>query len=137
MLNKIILAILISIAFVSCQKLADPIDTKNPELTGSWIKPQYVDTLVTYTRAENLVENQYGIKFEANSKLILRQNSGWCGTPPISTADYAGAWNWNDSILKITTGYWGGTVDLTWKIIMLKNRELVIYVMKSEYHQGK
>jgi len=137
MLKKLTIAILVTIAFVSCQKLADPIDTGNPELTASWIDPQYVDTLVTYTRAENLVENQYGIKFETNSKLILRQNSGWCGTPPITTADYAGTWTWNDSIVKITTAYWGGTVDLTWKIITLNHRELVVYVMKSEYHEGK
>lgn len=137
MLKKLTIAILVSIAFVSCQKLADPIDAGNPELTGSWIDPQYVDTLVTYTRAENLVENQYGVKFEANSKLILRQNSGWCGTPPITTADYAGTWTWNDSIVKIMTAYWGGTVDLTWKIITLNNRELVVSVIKSEYHEGK
>ncbi len=133
--KNFIIAILVSLAFVSCQKLSDPIDTGNPELIGCWIDPQYVDTLVTYTRSENLVENHYGIKFDLNSKLIQRQNSGWCGTPPVITADYAGTWNLNDSIVKITTAYWGGTVDLTWKIIALNNRELVVYVIKSEYHE--
>ena len=136
-MKTLALVILFSIAFISCQKLADTIDTGNSELIGSWIDPQYADTLVTYTRAENLVENQYGIKFESNSKLIQRQNSGWCGTPPISTTDYEGTWHWNDSIVNFTVGYWGGTADVSWKIITLNNRNLVVSVLTSEYHQGK
>jgi hypothetical protein len=131
------LVMLLSIAFVSCQRLADQVDTGNPELIGSWIDPQYTDTLVTYTRAESLIENQYGITFKPDNKLIQRQNSGWCGTPPISTADYAGTWQRNDSFIDFTVGYWGGTADFTWKIITLNNRNLVISVIKSEYHQGK
>jgi hypothetical protein len=137
MLKTLTIAILFSIVYVSCQKLADQVATGNPELIGSWIDPQYTDTLITYTRAENLVENQYGITFEANDKLIQRQNSGWCGTPPISTADYEGTWHCNDSVINFIVGYWGGTADFTWKIITLNNRKLVVSVIKSEYHQGK
>jgi hypothetical protein len=133
---KTLAAILFSIVFVSCQKLADPIDTPNPELIGSWVDPQNTDTIVAYTRAENLVENQYGIKFESNNKLIQRQNSGWCGTPPISTADYDGTWHCNDSIVNFTVGYWGGTADFSWKIMTLNQRELIVAVIKSEYHIG-
>jgi hypothetical protein len=137
-MSKILaIAILLSTALISCQKLAEQVDTGNPELFGCWINPQYTDTLVTYTRADDLVVNQYGITFEPNNKLIQRQNSGWCGTPPIITADYEGIWHLNDSIVNFTVGYWGGTADFSWKIITLNIRKLAVSVIKSDYHQVK
>lgn len=128
---------LFSLALVSCQKLENSIERGNADIKGTWINPQYVDTLITYTRAGNLVENEIGITFKSNNSLIYRQNSGWCGTPPITTADYEGTWSWNDSVVNITVGYWGGTADLAWNIIKLNNQSLVISVAKSDYHQGK
>jgi hypothetical protein len=136
-MKKIALVFLFMITLVSCQKLIDPVETGNPELTGSWIDPQYTDTIITYTRANKLVENQYGITFKESNKLVERQNSGWCGTPPITTADYDGIWTGNDSIINITIGFWGGTIDRTWRIITMTKQKLVVSVIKSEYHQGK
>jgi hypothetical protein len=136
-MRTITLALLLTLAFVSCQKLTDSVETGNPQLIGSWTDPQYTDTLVSYTRAGDLVENQYGIKFKPGNKLVQRQNIGWCGTPPIVTADYEGTWIWNDSVVNITVGYWGGTADLTWKVIQLNDQKLVISVVKADYHQGK
>jgi hypothetical protein len=131
-----ILAIFLILALASCQKAETLVDEGNPVLIGSWVNPEYNDTLVTYTRANNLLENQYGITFKPGNKLVDRQNSGWCGTPPISTADYEGTWTQKDSIVNITVGFWGGTVDYTWEIISLYNHKLVIKIVKSEYHQG-
>jgi len=136
-MRAITFAILFIFSLVSCQKLADQVETGNTELTGSWIDPQYTDTIVTYTRAGSLVENQYGITFKPGNKLVQRQNSGWCGTPPIVTSDYEGTWTWNDSLVNITVGYWGGTADLTWKVLTLNDQKLVITVVKEDYHQGK
>lgn len=136
-MKTLTLTLLLTLVFVSCQKLIDPVETGNPELIGSWIDPQYTDTIVTYTRAGDLVENQYGIKFISGNKLVQRQNSGWCGTPPIVTADYIGTWNGNDSIVNISVAYWGGTADLTWKVIVLNDQKLVISVVKADYHHGK
>jgi len=136
-MKALTLSLLLTLAFVSCQKLIDPVETGNPELTGSWIDPQYADTIVIYTRAGSLVENQYGITFKTGNKLVQRQNSGWCGTPPIVTTDYEGTWTWNDSIVNITVGYWGGTADLSWKVIKLTDQKLVISILKADYHQEK
>jgi len=136
-MKTLIVALIFTLAFMSCQKLTDTLETGNPELTGTWIDPQYTDTVVTYTRAGDLVENHYGIKFKTGNKLIERQNSGWCGTPPIVTADYEGTWMWIDSNVNIKVGYWGGTADLTWKVIQLTDQKLVISVVKADYHQGK
>jgi len=136
-MKTLAISILFLVALVSCRKLEDPIGAGNPELISSWIDPQYSDTTITYTRAGNLIENQYGITFESDNKLIQRQNSGWCGTPPISTADYPGTWKMNDSIVNFTVGYWGGTADFTWEIVNLNKQKLVVSVIKSEYHSGK
>ena len=136
-MKTIALALLFSLALVSCQKLIDPVETGNAGLIGNWTDPQYTDTIITYTRVNNLVENQYGIAFKESNKLVERQNSGWCGTPPITTADYDGTWTGNDSIVNITVGFWGGTIDRTWRIITLTNQKLVISEIKSEYHTGK
>ena len=119
---------------VSCTKQETQLKNVNAELNGSWVKPQYVDTLVTYTRAEQLIANEFGYTFKSDNSLISRQNSGWCGTPPIVTADYTGTWSRRDSVVNITTGFWGGTVDYTWKIISLDEQKLVIWVMKSDFH---
>lgn len=131
-----IIALLCTLALVSCQKLADPVFTGNEDLIGSWTDPQYTDTLVTYNRTENLVENQFGITFKPGNKLIERQLNGWCGTPPITTADYEGTWKTDGSIVIINVGYWGGTADYTWRIVSLNNQKLVISILKADYHSG-
>ena len=136
-MKTIIIVILCSLVLVSCQKLVDPVESGNSDLAGSWINPQYTDTLVTYTKADKLVENELGISFKSDFTLVERKINGWCGTPPISTADYAGTWSRNDSIVTITVGYWGGAVDITWKIITLNDHKLEISVVKSEYHEEK
>jgi hypothetical protein len=136
-MKTVAIVFLFSLAFVSCQKLLDPVETGDPELTGNWINPQYSDTLVTYSKADELIENELGISFNSDNTLVERKINGWCGTPPITTADYEGTWTRNDSIVKITVGYWGGSVDNIWKIITLDNQKLVISVVKSEYHEGK
>ncbi|MFA5972023.1 MAG: hypothetical protein WC780_06705 [Lentimicrobiaceae bacterium] len=136
-MKVIALALLFSLALFSCQKIETSVDGGNPDLEGSWVNPQYSDTLLTYTRADKLIENEFGITFKTDNKLIYRQNSGWCGTPPIVTADYEGIWTWSDSIVNITVGYWGGTADFTWKVLSLTHEKLVISVLKSEYHDGK
>ena len=136
-MKTFLLALLISFALVSCKKDENPSANGNPNLVGNWINPQYNDTIVTYDRAQNLVKNQYGFTFKSDNTLIERQLSGWCGTPPISTADYDGTWTWNDSIVNITAGYWGGNVDYTWKVLKLNDLKLVISILKTEYHQEK
>lgn len=130
------LAFFLILVTVSCQKVENPLDESNSDLVGSWINPQYTDTLVTYSRAENLVENQFGITFKSDNKLIERQLNGWCGTPPVTTADYEGTWKRDGSIVTINVGFWGGTADYTWRIVSVNNQKLVISVVNSKFHQS-
>lgn len=136
-MKTLLITLLIILVFVSCRKEGTPESKGNDKLIGTWINPQYNDTLVTYTKADNLVENEPGFTFKAGNTLICRQNSGWCGTPPITTADYEGTWNWNDPIVDIAATYWGGSATFTWKVISLNDRELVVWVAKSFYQEGK
>ena len=131
-MKSLLLAILISIALLSCKKDETPVITGNAELVGTWVNPQYSDTLVIYSRVDNLIENEPGYSFKPGNTLICRQNSGWCGTPPITTADYGGTWSWSDSVVDIKTAYWGGKSEFQWKIISLTDKELVITVLKAD-----
>jgi hypothetical protein len=134
---KPILALLFVCILVSCQKEEIPATPAVYSIQGNWINPVYIDTLVTYQKADKLIDNQYGISFQENNKLIERKNNGWCGTPPITTADYAGTWRSTDSTLNISVGFWGGTGNYTWKIMSVTNNKLVISIIKEEYLTGK
>jgi hypothetical protein len=136
-MKTMISALLLTFILVACQKEEIILPEGNAELIGSWINPQYTDTLITYEKAGNLVENQYGFTFKQGNKLIARQNSGWCGTPPISTSDFEGTWVQNDSEIMLTMGYWGGTSIQTWKIVSLDQDKLVIFISSTKYQQDK
>ena len=102
-------------------------------LIGHWISPVYIDTLVKYTRAESLNENDFGISFNPGNSLVERQNAGWCGTPPISFANYNGTWSKTGDIIDITVDFWGGKANHLWKVIAIDAKTLTIYTVKSEY----
>ena len=123
-------------ALYSCQKDEMTVLSGNDDLVGTWVKPEYNDTLITYSKANNLIANEPGYTFKTGNTLICRQNSGWCGTPPITTADYEGTWSWNDSIVTINTSYWGGKVEFSLKVISLTYQKLFISVAKAEYQGG-
>lgn len=126
--------LLFSIVFLtSCE---NDIDLKSDEaelIIGHWISPVYIDTLVQYTRAEGLNENDYGISFNPGNSLVERQNAGWCGTPPISFANYNGTWSKTGDIIDITVDFWGGKANHKWKVIANDQKTLTIYPIKSEY----
>ena len=122
------------IFLASCDYDIDLKSENSELLIGNWISPLYIDSLVQYTRAGALKDDDSGISFKSENLLIERQNAGWCGTPPVFYANYDGNWNRNETILKITVGYWGGTVDYEWKIVSVDNNKLMIYRVKDTYH---
>lgn len=136
-MKTILITCFVTLALFSCREDADLVLSGNNNLVGTWVYPQYNDTLITYTKAAGLIENEPGYTFKADNSLISRQNSSWCGTPPITTADYEGTWSWSDSIVTISTDYWGGKADFTWRVISLDNNRLVITVLTSDYQEGK
>jgi hypothetical protein len=118
--------------FVGCEEKIET-EQSSDSLIGYWIDPQISDSLVTYSKSNELVENNYGIAFHSDGTFIERKNSGWCGTPPISFSDFEGSWTKTDSLITIVVDYWGGTANYRWKMIDKKDDKLVIYQIYEEY----
>jgi hypothetical protein len=132
-MHYFILLLFSIVLLTSCE---NDIDLKSDEaelIIGHWISPVYTDTLVQYTRAEGLNDNDYGISFNPGNSLVERQNAGWCGTPPISFANYNGTWSKTGDIIDITVDFWGGKANHKWKVIANDKKTLTIYSVKSEY----
>lgn len=126
-----LLAIFVALILISCEKEKGQINTETNGLTGNWINPQYDDTLVTFERSNSLKEDGYGFSIKENRRFIERKNSGQCGTPPISYADYEGCWEQNGSIININVGYWGGIVHYSWEIISVDAIQLTIIQLQN------
>jgi hypothetical protein len=128
--------IFVFIFFAACEKeelLTASDESEN--LTGYWANQQLADTLYIYERSGRLVDNDYGFAFLSGGKFIERKNAGWCGTPPISYADFEGSWSLNDSIITVTVGYWGGTSTYHWRVVSANDNLLIIDVISEEYSQ--
>jgi hypothetical protein len=126
--------LLLVLAMTACENGGYPVIDDSEPLTGHWINPVYVDTLCQYERSASFKEDAGGIYFKTGNGFVERKNSGWCGTPPVSYANYDGTWTRKDSILNISVGYWGGIVDYEWKIISLSNNRLTLYRVKDTYN---
>ncbi len=129
-----LIILLFAFTIIACEKNTENSAPRNDHLIGSWFNPQYNDSIVTYERSEGLIDNEYGFSFNEDKTFIERKNSGWCGTPPISYADYDGSWTEKDSIIDINVGYWGGTSDYTWKMVSVDETNLKIIRLEEEYH---
>jgi hypothetical protein len=130
---KIYLVLSLLVLF-SCENKDELIDVDSDKLIGYWTNPVLNDSIWTYDRADGLKSSEYGFVFNPGQVFNERKNAGWCGTPPVSYADFDGMWNRSGSFINITVGYWGGVADYQWKILSLANDKLVIYKMKEVFH---
>lgn len=110
----------------SCEKNEDLSTETNNLLVGHWVQASWSEENTTFRRASSLPENDYGLAIKSNGTLIERKNAGWCGTPPISYADYEGSWSQNDSSLLINVSFWGGIAQLTWEIESVDATTLIV-----------
>ena len=110
-MNKLTTAIIsIFLLVISCNKEEIKTDPDNP-LLGIWNYSDFQDNMWIYTRNLEFIDN-HCYEFKNDGTLIERKNAGWCGTPPITYADYPGTWSLlNDTIVQIEVGYWGGTAS--------------------------
>ncbi|MBU1010582.1 MAG: hypothetical protein KKD74_10630 [Bacteroidetes bacterium] len=125
--------LLLLLLAAACRKSDSIVSDKNNYLLGCWVGPVYADSLVTFTRAQTLPDDGYGIVFQSDQQFIERKNAGWCGTPPITYANYTGNWTLTDSIVDISVPYWGGSADYRWKLLSVDGHTLRIYTIAAEY----
>lgn len=128
-----ILLLSVLVCMGSCENDIDLKSDNSELLIGNWVSPIYVDSLVQYTRADALKDDDFGISFKSENLLIERQNAGWCGTPPISYVNYNGTWSKTGEIIDISVDFWGGKANHQWKVLAIDTKTLTIYTVKSEY----
>lgn len=137
-ISGMFIGLLLPVLWLSCEddllKSNEASENTGGYLIGNWINPQYTDTIITFQKADTLKNQDYGFSFRLPDQFTERKNSGWCGTPPISYADFEGTWNQHDSILDIQVAYWGGKADYKWKILSLDGEKLTLVVLETEYH---
>jgi hypothetical protein len=107
MKRTVLLMMFLAAAGFACTKEQAEIDPESA-LAGIWVLSGYEDDIIVFNREEELADNVC-YNFIPDGTLIERKNSGWCGTPPISYADYKGSWYAiNDTLVRINGSYWGG-----------------------------
>lgn len=102
--------------------------SQSPDLTqleGIWIYKSFGNEIHTCQKVRKFPKDEGGYKFEKNGVLKVKQNSGWCGTLPISYETVKGKWEKvNDSVIHTEYPYWGGHIEQNFHIISLNRSEL-------------
>jgi hypothetical protein len=99
----------LSILLSGCNKDDIKVDPDNL-LLGVWSYSEYQSDAAVFARSTKFTDN-HCYRFNPDGTLTERKNAGWCGTPPISYADYDGTWRIiNDTLIHVNVGYWGGSM---------------------------
>jgi len=117
--------------FVSCDKNEEKLLTPTAEsIAGTWVYEGFDNDISEYSRAYELAEDRPGWIFHVNGKLTDRQNSGFCGTPPITYANFTGNWQaGTDSIIQMNSKFWGGDMNYKIEIISVSTDKLLVKVI--------
>jgi hypothetical protein len=127
-----LLIVALGILLNSCTRDDIDFDPDNL-LIGAWIFSEYQDNLYIYNRSNEFTDNQC-YKFNIDGTLIERKNSGWCGTPPISYADYSGTWNLlNDTLIQVNVAFWGGNTTYKLDIESINSTSLKVVLITPDY----
>lgn len=131
-MKNLIITGTLAFILIGCSKDNINIDPDNL-LIGVWNYSDFNNTENIYIRSNEFVEN-HCYRFNSDGTLTERKNSGWCGTPPITYADYPGTWNiLNDTLIQIDVGYWGGTTKYKLDIQFVDSKELrLLYVPEDK-----
>lgn len=118
-----------SIAFKNNEKL--PL---KQAVEGIWVRTHYASGTYEFTRSKKLLNQNPGLQFEKRGKMVIRSNSSFCGTPPITYRNYDGVYtiNLSDSTLHAIYEFWGGKIDQTFKIKSVSSSEMVLESIKRE-----
>jgi hypothetical protein len=142
-MKKLIILVLL-LAAISCEEALDEIESlgSNAAIVGTWVDKQELeldftaeayDGSMRLTRAAGLDSTRYGFIIRKDGTFTERKNAGWCGTPPITYANFEGTWEaLSDSLLDITVGYWGGTMTYQMRIISLDEESLRIRILYAD-----
>ena len=105
-------------------------------LFQKWIYEGYENGNQIYESKLKFEKDKPAIEFKQDGTIQKKQNSGWCGTPPIDYEIVSGSWkSISDSLLEIEYKNWIGQVKDTIQIIALSKSKLIlkpVYTLKKE-----
>lgn len=108
-MKKILLTISAIIFLLNACSKDEIITDPDNLLIGVWNYTDFQDNTLIFSRSNEFIDN-HCYRFNSDGTLTERKNSGFCGTPPITYADYSGTWSLlNDTLIQINVGFWGGT----------------------------
>ena len=124
--------------FVSLAVLRGLATNPGKSLEGTWT---YVysdeDNVRVYARMDE-PDSQGWIQFSEGGKLQVRQNAGWCGTPPISYRTYEGSYELTaQGQLTLKHGFWGGIDTSYHKLIDVSADTLRLQFIDREYPKSR
>ena len=123
-MKNLTIAILILVSFACEKQHEELIKKEDNSLIGTWVFSAYEDDIRILKRSDKLQDN-YGIIFKEDYKVIERKNSSFCGTPPILYADYNGDWKEiSDKVLELDVEYWGGNSTYKMEIVSIDSETL-------------
>ena len=130
---------LLTFLLLCCSAVIGFSQVNEEQLLGYWVSPVY-DSVYILQKAEQfyLTENDdgRGFQFLKDGKLIVRQNAGWCGTPPISYENVHGSWELTkDEKLVLNYPYWGGKIRQVWQVEQVTSTQLTYQILNTEYLQ--
>ncbi len=105
-------------------------------LYQKWIYEDYQNGNLIYESKRQFKKDKPGIEFKVNRTITRKQNSGWCGTPPIEYEIVYGTWKTiSDTVIEMEYKNWKGLTKDTLQIVSLTKSKLIlkpIYTLKKE-----
>ncbi|MEM7087011.1 MAG: hypothetical protein AAF489_12555 [Bacteroidota bacterium] len=106
---------------------------KKETLIKKWVFVDSNDQGILYKSHAQLKEDKGGMEFMRDGTMVVRQNAGWCGTPPITYANFPGTWTASSKKeVALEYEYWGGTIKSTMTIVKLDKNELLVKFERNE-----
>lgn len=117
---------LVGLLFCLSCSASDSTSPVGSTFEGSWGLASFDSEtgIRVYSKLDALEGDQDGYLFEAGGKLMVR-NFGWCATPPLSYANFAGSWvEETKNNLVLSYSHLGEMRDFRLTIVFLGDEEM-------------
>lgn len=102
-------------------------------LIQKWVMVDSNDEGILYKSDTRFDEHKSGMEFMKDGTMVVRQNAGWCGTPPITYENFSGTWTAiSKTEVALAYEFWGGTIKSTMTIVKLNKKELLVKLKIDE-----
>lgn len=132
-MKRVLLLLIVFFGLIACSKQQE--DVNQPEnaekIIGNWLLESINNNIFSYDKTNVQAQDRQGITFKNRGKLVETKNSGFCGTPPITYAQYEGEWIMNQKDLTIQSAFWGGKMLLKYEILELTKNKLTLKLISS------